>query len=68
MVVQCATAAIVVAPRQACKGRLLQHGGSARIGIVPQHLPEPLVKLLAYAKGYAELAMRNTGHVQLPLP
>jgi hypothetical protein len=32
---------------------------------VPQHQPEPLDKLLAYAQGYAEFAMRNIGHVPL---
>jgi hypothetical protein len=30
---------------------------------VPQHQPAPLDKLLALAQGYAELAMRNRGHV-----
>ena len=34
-----------------------------RIRIVPQHQQEPLDKLLAYAQGYAECAMRNIGHV-----
>ena len=63
MVVLCATAAIVVAPRQAGKVRLLRDRGSARIGIVPQHPPAPLDKLLALAQGYAEFAMRNIGHV-----
>jgi len=43
--------------------RLPWHGSSARIGIVPQHPPALLDKLLALAQGYAEYAMRNIGHV-----
>jgi hypothetical protein len=39
------------------------HGGSARIGIVPQYPPAPLDKLLALAQGYAEYSMRNIGRV-----
>ena len=54
---------IRIAPCQAGKVRLRLCGGSARIGIVPQHQPAPLDKLLALAKGYAEFAMRNIGHV-----
>ena len=42
---------------------MLWHGGSGRIGIVPQHHPAPLDQLLALAQGYAEFAMRNLGHV-----
>jgi hypothetical protein len=38
-------------------------GASASIGIVPQHQPASLNKLLALAQGYAEFAMRNIGHV-----
>ena len=34
-----------------------------KIGLVPKHQQAPLDKLLAYAQGYAELAMRNIGHV-----
>ena len=34
-----------------------------RILAVPQHKPASLDKLLALAQGYAELAMRNIGHV-----
>ena len=30
---------------------------------MPQHQPEPLDNLLAYAQGYAEFSMRNIGHV-----
>jgi hypothetical protein len=63
MVVRCATATIVVPPSQSGKVRLPWHGSSARIGIVPQHPPAPLDKLLALAQGYAEYAMRNIGHV-----
>ena len=63
MVVLCATTAIVVAPRQAGKVRLLRDRGLARIGIVPKHPPASLDNLLALAQGYAELAMRNIGHV-----
>jgi len=45
------------------KVRLLCRSSSAKIGIVPQHQPAPLDKLLALARGYAEFAMRNIGHV-----
>jgi hypothetical protein len=38
MVVRCATAMIVVAPSQAGKVLLPQHGGSAKIGTVPPNL------------------------------
>jgi hypothetical protein len=34
-----------------------------RILAVTRHQPAPLDKLLAYAQGYAEFAMRNIGHV-----
>ena len=30
---------------------------------MPKHQQAPLDKLLAYAQGYAEYAMRNIGHV-----
>jgi hypothetical protein len=63
MVVLCATGPIVVAPVQAGKVCLRLRGGSARIGIVTQHQPTPLDKLLALAQGYAEFSMRNIGHV-----
>jgi hypothetical protein len=38
-------------------------GGSARIGVVPQHQPAQLERLLALAQGYTESAMRNNGQV-----
>ena len=61
MVVLCATAAIVVAPCQAGKVRLLSHDGFAKIRIVPQHQPGPLDELLDLSQDYAEFAMRNLG-------
>jgi hypothetical protein len=42
-------------PPQAGKVRLLWLGGSPRIGIVPQHQPAPMDRLLALGQGYAEL-------------
>jgi hypothetical protein len=45
--------------------RLLGRHGSAIIGIVPQHQPAPLDKLLALAQSYAELEIRKVCHVPL---